>query len=63
MEELVARPSTKKHRKGKPLKNDEKKIVVSAFEKFTEKYPLLKIKKIADLTSELTGVSAILLKR
>jgi predicted SnoaL-like aldol condensation-catalyzing enzyme len=63
MEELVARPSTKEHTKGKPLKNDGKKNVIKAFEKFSEKYPLLKIKKMANMTSELTGVSTILLKR
>jgi hypothetical protein len=63
MEEQDARPSTKKHKKGKPLKSDEKKIVVNVFEKFSEEYSLLKIKKIAHLTSELTGVSMILLKR
>lgn len=47
----------------KSLKSDEEKMAVNLCEKFSEKYRFWKIKKIADLTSKLTGVSAILLKR
>jgi hypothetical protein len=48
----TSRTSTnKRHKKGKPLESDEKKIAVNVFENFSEKYPLLKINRIADLTS------------
>jgi hypothetical protein len=44
MAEAVASSSTKSHKKGKPLKSDEKWTVVIMFDKFSEKYPLLVIK-------------------
>jgi hypothetical protein len=46
MAEAVASSSSKSHKKGKPLKNDEKQIVIIMSDKFSEKYPLLVIKTL-----------------
>jgi hypothetical protein len=57
MVKAVAGSTTKEHKKGKPSKSGEKQIVINVFNKSPEKYPLLAIEKIAELTSEATGVS------
>lgn len=46
-----------RHKKGKPLRSGEKTFVLNVFNKFCEKYPLLRIKEVESLTAEFMGVS------
>jgi hypothetical protein len=56
MVQAVTGPSTKKHKKGKPLKGSEKQTVENMSDEFSGKCQLLAIKKITELMSEFIGV-------
>jgi hypothetical protein len=49
MVKAVTGPSTKKHKKGKPLKGGEKQTVVNVSDEFSGKCQLLSIKIITEL--------------